>query len=61
MTIFSGGNVYEKLDVRRVINAMGNQTVLGGSSPSDAVREAMEHANVSYVEMEELLASLVNL
>lgn len=56
MTIFSGGNVYEKLDVRRVINAMGNQTVLGGSSPSDAVREAMEHANVSYVEMEELLA-----
>jgi len=56
MTIFSGGNVYEKLDVRRVINAMGNQTVLGGSTPSDAVREAMEHANVSYVEMEELLA-----
>ena len=56
MTIFSGGNVYEKLDVRRVINAMGNQTVLGGSSPSDAVREAMEHANVSYVEMEELLS-----
>jgi uncharacterized pyridoxal phosphate-dependent enzyme len=55
MAIFTGGNVYEKLDVRRVINAMGNQTVLGGSSPSEAVREAMEYANSSYVEMRELL------
>ena len=55
MAIFSGGDVYEKLGVRHVINAMGNQTVLGGSSPSDVVRDSMEDANGSYVEMRELL------
>ena len=55
MAIFSGGDVYAKLGVRHVINAMGNQTILGGSSPSDVVRDSMEDANGSYVEMRELL------
>lgn len=55
MAIFSGGDVYAKLGVRHVINAQGNQTVLGGSSPSDVVRDSMEDANGSYVEMRELL------
>lgn len=49
------GNVYKKLGARPVINATGNQTVRGGSTPADAVREAMLQADASYVEMEELL------
>lgn len=49
------GNVYKKLGARPVINATGNQTVRGGSTPSPAVREAMLEADTSYVEMEELL------
>ena len=55
LAIFTDGDVYSKLGVRHVINAMGNQTVLGGSSPSDVVRESMENANLNYVEMRELL------
>jgi len=49
------GNVYKKLGVRPLINASGNQTVRGGSTPSPAVRKAMEEADESYVEMVELL------
>ena len=49
------GNVYKKLGARPVINATGNQTVRGGSTPSAVVREAMLQADASYVEMEELL------
>ena len=49
------GNVYKKLGARPVINATGNQTVRGGSTPAAAVREAMLQADASYVEMEELL------
>ena len=55
MAIFSGGDVYAKLGVRHVINAVGNQTNLDGSSPSDVVRDSMEDANGNYVEMRELL------
>ncbi len=46
---------YDELGVRRVINASGNQTVLGGSSPSPEVLRAMEEATRTYVEMDELL------
>ena len=56
MTDSNWGNVYKKLGARPVINATGNQTVRGGSTPSHAVRKAMEEASASYVEMEELLA-----
>ena len=49
------GNVYKKLGARPVINGTGNQTVRGGSTPSAAVRKAMNEADSSYVEMEELL------
>ena len=51
----SGGDLYEELGVRPVINAQGNRTVLGGSSPSGEVKAAMDAANLHYVEMEELL------
>ena len=51
----TGVSVYEELGVRRVINAQGNRTVLGGSTPAGQVLEAMEGANLQYVEMAELL------
>ena len=38
-----------------MINATGNLTALGGSTPSAAVRKAMQEADGSYVEMAELL------
>ena len=49
-------SVYRELGVRRVINAQGNRTLLGGCSLSPAVQRAMDEANQHYVEMEELLA-----
>jgi L-seryl-tRNA(Ser) seleniumtransferase len=51
----SSKGIYEQLGVRRVINAMGNMTLLGGSSVSPAVMAAMRDANESFVEMDELL------
>ncbi len=56
MTTQTGFDLYRELGVRPVINARGNQTVLGGSSPSQEVLAAMAAANDTYVEMEELLA-----
>ncbi len=47
---------YTALGVRPIINARGNQTVLGGSTPSGRVKEAMDAADRYYVEMSELLA-----
>ena len=51
----TGMSVYEELGVRRVINAQGNRTVLGGSTPAGEVLDAMESANLQYVEMAELM------
>lgn len=46
--------IYEKLGVRRVVNAYGNLTLLGGSIiPPEALR-AMSEANKSFVDMQEL-------
>ena len=56
MTNQNLGQVYNRLGARPVINAAGNQTVLGGSILSGAVKKAMEEAGASYVGMEELLA-----
>ena len=55
MASFGSSRIYEKLGVRPVINAQGNQTVLGGSTPSVLIKEAMDDANLHYVEMRELL------
>ncbi|MCZ6678983.1 MAG: aminotransferase class V-fold PLP-dependent enzyme, partial [Candidatus Poribacteria bacterium] len=55
MTDSTWGNVYTRLGARPVINATGNQTTRGGSTPSPLVRQAMEEASSSYVEMDELL------
>jgi L-seryl-tRNA(Ser) seleniumtransferase len=48
-------DVYEALGVRRVLNACGNMTLLGGSRLSPRVLRAMAAANEAFVDMEELL------
>ena len=55
MVMFGGSKIYEKLGVRPVINAQGNGTVLGGSRPPQVVLDAMDEANLDFVEMRELL------
>ena len=47
--------VYERLGVRRIINAWGVSTELGGWACTENVTRAMEEANRSPVEMRELL------
>jgi D-glucosaminate-6-phosphate ammonia-lyase len=47
--------IYQRLGVAPVINARGNNTVLGGSTPSARVRAAMQEAERSYVDMQQLL------
>jgi L-seryl-tRNA(Ser) seleniumtransferase len=47
--------VYERLGVKPIINARGNNTVLGGSTPSPRVRQAMLDAERYYVDMQQLL------
>lgn len=49
-------SIFEEIGVKPVINANGNQTVLGGSQLSPRVRAAMDEANRYYVDMRELLA-----
>ena len=50
-------NVYTRMGARPVINAGGNTTLWGGSTPSSEVLRAMQEAGGSFVEMEELLAT----
>jgi L-seryl-tRNA(Ser) seleniumtransferase len=51
----SASSVFEQLGVKPVINARGNNTVLGGSTPSPRVRRAMLDAERHYVDMQQLL------
>lgn len=55
MRVSDAKTAYEELGVRKVINAMGSVTLLGGSTLSPSVLAAMADANAHYVEMEELL------
>ena len=48
-------SVYEQLGITPVINARGNNTVLGGSTPSGRVRSAMQESERYYVDMQQLL------
>lgn len=48
-------DVFKELGVRRVINAVGTATVLGGSVLSPEIQMAMDQANNTFVSMEELL------
>jgi L-seryl-tRNA(Ser) seleniumtransferase len=47
--------IFEELGVRPVLNAMGNRTLLGGSTPSAAVRVLMDEAESDYVNMSDLM------
>ena len=51
----AGSNLYDKLGVREIINARGNSTIVGGSSPDQVITQAMDDAGSRYVDMEELL------
>src|SRR5437899_2824606 len=48
-------NVYESLGITPVINARGNNTMLGGSTPSPRVRRAMQDVERYYVDVQQLL------
>ncbi|MBV9547486.1 MAG: hypothetical protein JOY61_24195, partial [Chloroflexi bacterium] len=47
--------VFEQLGARPIINARGNNTVLGGSTPSARVHQAMLDSEQYYVDMQQLL------
>ncbi|MCD6528846.1 aminotransferase class V-fold PLP-dependent enzyme [Candidatus Bathyarchaeota archaeon] len=47
--------IYEELGVKKVVNACGTMTGLGGSIMDDEVIEAMNEAAKSFVHMEELM------
>jgi D-glucosaminate-6-phosphate ammonia-lyase len=51
----AAGSVFEQLGITPVINARGNNTVLGGSTPSARVRRAMQDVERYYVDMQQLL------
>ncbi|MCB0061905.1 MAG: hypothetical protein KDE19_07315, partial [Caldilineaceae bacterium] len=53
-------DIYEEFGIRRVINAMGHVTLLGGSMLSPAVQAAMEAANTGYAPLEEVLEKTGN-
>jgi len=48
-------SIFEEIGVKPVINAVGHQTLLGGSQLSPRVRAAMEDANRYFVDMRDLL------
>ena len=48
-------NIYARLGATPIINAAGNSTAMGGSTPTPAVKQAMEEAEQHFVDMEELL------
>ena len=49
--------LYAEMGVTPVINCIGNMTMLGGSSPSPRVQDAMQVASRYYVDMDVLLES----
>ena len=47
-------DIYNEIGVKKVINCLGNSTVLGGNTASGEVKEAIESASQNYVSMEDL-------
>lgn len=47
-------DIYEELNVKKIINAAGTYTVLGGSRMSDQTLQAMQQAAGSFVQLKEL-------
>jgi D-glucosaminate-6-phosphate ammonia-lyase len=50
--------LYQSIGVRPVINAKGTFTILTGSQSLPQVKDAMEQASESYVQMDELMAGV---
>ncbi len=48
-------SIYDELGVKPVLNAQGNRTLLGGSTPSPAVQELMDAMGEYYVDLGELM------
>lgn len=48
-------NIYDELGATPILNAHGNRTLLGGSTPSATVRALMDEAEEYYVDMGELI------
>ena len=48
-------NIYAQLGARPIINAAGNSTNMGGSTPAPVVKQAMEDSEKYFVDMGELL------
>nr|WP_152803192.1 DgaE family pyridoxal phosphate-dependent ammonia lyase [Alkalibaculum sporogenes] len=57
-SIFKGSvivNIYEKIGLKKVINASGKMTALGASAISKDVGDTMKEAAMNYVDIEELI------
>ena len=54
MIVSDWGNIYREIGAKPVINAIGSVTMLGGSTPSPEVKEAMERADSAYIPLMEL-------
>lgn len=50
-----GNTFQQKLHLKRVINASGRMSILGVSSPSETVMEAMKSGGERYIEMADLM------
>ncbi|MEZ4673333.1 MAG: aminotransferase class V-fold PLP-dependent enzyme [Caldilineaceae bacterium] len=48
-------DIYAEFGIKRVVNAMGHVTLLGGSMLSPAVQAAMEAANQGFAPLEEVI------
>ncbi len=55
MSTTTSPDIYADFGIRRVLNAMGHVTLLGGSILSPAVQAAMDAANRAYAPLEEVL------
>ena len=55
MSLLDEQDVYKAMGVRRVINCMGSVSLLGASSTSPRIVQAMQQAGNQYAEMHELM------
>ncbi len=56
MSTTQSESIYREFGIKPVINAMGNVTLLGGSSYSPNVQAALDASNAVFAPMEEVLA-----
>ena len=48
-------DIYRELGIRKVVNAVGTATVMGGAVPSPRVQTAMDQASRSFASMDEVV------